>query len=331
VPPERRGRAFGSSLAAVYGGLTLGPICAGFLIDLWDWRAVFWVGGTILVLACLLTTFIMPSVWRRPDAGSVNVPSTLVLVGATLSVVLGSAMLREGALGYACMAAGLALAVAFVILQRHLPHPLLNVAALNGNRVMRDALLVQVLLYTNAFCSIFMMSIYMQIVLGESANTAGQVLAIATLLMAMVAPFSGFLSDRYRPASVASFGVALVLVAILVATTLNERSDLWYVGLMLAVQGLGFAFFSTPNMTIIMNSVPANATSMASALTAKARSLGMVSGMLVTAALISLNIGNEPLNRHAMEFLATMETAFTALAALTVVALGLSLMGMIRR
>src|SRR2546426_851136 len=45
VPPERRGRAYGITIGAIYAGLTLGPICAGFLVDLWGWRAVFLAGG----------------------------------------------------------------------------------------------------------------------------------------------------------------------------------------------------------------------------------------------------------------------------------------------
>jgi MFS family permease len=325
VPPERRGRAFGASLGAVYAGLTLGPVCAGVLIDQWGWRAVFWAGGALLLLAFLMTTVMLHSQWRRPAAGTVHLPSTVLVAGAMLALVLGSALMRRAELGYACMAAGFALAAAFIVLQRRLPRPLLDVSALNRNKVMRTALLIQVLLYTNAFCSIFMLSIYMQIVLGESANSSGQVLAIATLLMALVAPLSGFLSDRYRPGKVASLGVALVLGAVGVAMTLDERSSLAHVGMMLALQGLGFAFFSTPNMTIIMNSVSSSAASMASALTAMARSLGMVSGMLITAALISLKIGDEPLERHAAEFLATMQIAFAALSVLTVIALALSL------
>ncbi|HEY5897952.1 MAG TPA: MFS transporter, partial [Burkholderiales bacterium] len=45
VPPERRGAAYGITIGAVYAGLTFGPICAGFLVDLWGWRAVFLAGG----------------------------------------------------------------------------------------------------------------------------------------------------------------------------------------------------------------------------------------------------------------------------------------------
>ena len=325
VPPQRRGAAYGMLIAAVYAGLTLGPICAGFLIDLWGWRAVFWAGGALVVLGYLLIRFMLPSAWRRPPAGAVHLPSTFMLIAAMLLLAFGCSTLRAGVLGYACVAAGLLLTVVFLFRQRPLPQPLLNVEVLMRNVVLRNALLVQLLLYTQAFCSVFMVSIYMQIVLGRSAQTSGQILAIGSLLMAAIAPFAGRLSDRYPAKLVAGGGVALAFASALMALALDERSGLAYVALALAVQGLGFAFFSSPNMTIIMNSVPANRTSIASALGAQARSLGMMAGMLITAAVLSLYIGDEPLERNPALFVRTMITSFALLAALSLLALGLSL------
>jgi MFS family permease len=186
---------------------------------------------------------------------------------------------------------------------------------------LRNALAVQLLLYLNAFCSIFMLSLYMQVSLGHSANMAGQVLAIGTVLMAVTAPVAGRLADRYRADLIASFGVAWVLVSTLMATTLHARSSLTFVTLALAAQGVGFGFFSAPNMTVIMSSVSADATGIASALGAKARYVGMLAGMLVTVVLIAVHIGNDPVDEHPSRFIGTMVTAFSMLAVLTAVAL----------
>jgi MFS family permease len=91
------------------------------------------------------------------------------------------------------------------------------------------------------------------------------------------------------------------------------------------VQGVGFAFFSSPNMTMVMNAVPPDRTGIASALTATARSLGMVSGMLIVAALVSLNLGHAPVDADPARFVATMHMSFWILAALTALALAVSL------
>jgi MFS family permease len=320
VPPERRGRAYGGSLGAIYSGLTLGPIIAGFLIDLLNWRAVFFVGATALLVMYLLVQWMLPSAWRRPTK-SVHIPSSVLLVAAMLSVVFGTALLGEGVIGYVCVAAGLLLALAFIALQRRIAQPLVDIDALMGHRVLRNALLAQLLLYTNAYCSIFMLSIYMQVSLGHTAKAAGQVIAIGTLLMAIVAPMAGRLADRYRPAAISGFGVVFVLVMALLGTRLHDQSKLVSVGLMLGFQGLGFGLFASPNMTVIMNSVSAGAVSMASALGAKARSLGMVSGMLIVGILVSVHIGHEPVQAHPKQFVQIMTTGYAILAGLTVVAL----------
>jgi hypothetical protein len=94
----------------------------------------------------------------------------------------------------------------------------------------------------------------------------------------------------------------------------------------LAVQGVGFAFFSSPNMTSVMNSVPQNRTGIASALTAAARALGMMSGMLIVAAIISLQIGHAPVGAEPAKLVATMHLSFWIIAAVSAVALALSVM-----
>ena len=325
VPPERRGRVFGMIIGAIYAGLTLGPIFAGALVDLWGWRAVFIAGGALVLLLLAPIHFMLPATWRWPAPRAVHLPSTLLAVTAMLALVGGAATLREGALGYAATALGLVLLAVFVFSQRRLAQPLLNVDVLMRNRVLRNALLVQWLLYCNAFGTVFLLSLHIQSVLGHAANTAGQVIAVGTLLMAAIAPLAGRLADRRAPAAIVSTGVAVVLAAALLATRIDASSSLLYIGIVLAVQGVGFAFFSSPNMTMVMNAVPPERTGIASALSATARSLGMVSGMLIVGALVSLHLGHDPVGADPARFVGTMQTSFWILAALTAAALAVSL------
>lgn len=193
------------------------------------------------------------------------------------------------------------------------------------NRVLRNALAAQSLLYCNAFGTVFLLSLHMQSVLGHAANTAGQVIAFGSLLMALIAPAAGALADRYRPTLIASCGIAVALASALIGTRLGAGSQLLAVGLVMAVQGVGFALFSTPNMKMIMNVVPPERTGIASALAASARSLGMVSGMLIVAALVSVNLGHDPVGADPGRFVATMHASFWILVGTTAAALAISL------
>ena len=325
VPPERRGRAFGIVIAAIYAGLTLGPVVAGFLVELWGWRAVFLAGGALVCVLLIPISILLASTSRKPGPGAVHVPSALLITTAMLALVAGASTLREGAAGYAGMALGLALLTLFLFIQRRLAQPLLNVEVLMRNHVLRNALIVQWLLYCNAFGTVFLLSLHMQSLLGHAADTAGQVIAFGSLLMVMIAPVSGRLADRFPAALIASAGVAVALLSALIGTRLDAGSQLVAVGLVVAVQGIGFAFFSTPNMAMIMNAVPKERTGIASALSAMARGLGMVSGMLIVAALVSLNLGHEPVGADPARFVATMHATFWILVGTTAAGLALSL------
>jgi len=324
VPPEHRGGAYGVLIGAIYAGLTLGPVCAGFLVECWGWRAVFIAGGAVVLLLLMPAHFLLRASWRRPAPRAVHLPGTALLNAAMLALVGGAATLREGAAGWAAAALGVALLAVFVATQRRAEAPLVNFGLLMKNRVLAFALLVQSLLYCNAFGAVFLLAIYMQAVLGRGADVAGEVLAVGTLLMAAIAPFAGRLADRVRPGRLATFGVAVALGAGVWAAFLGAGSSLVEVALVLAIQGAGFAFFSSPNMAMAMNSVPRERSGLAAALSATARSFGMVLGMLIVGAFVSVNLGHDPVGADPARFIATMQAAFWVLAGVTALALTLS-------
>ena len=325
VPQERRGRAFGIVIASVYAGLTLGPIIAGALVAAWGWRAVFLVGGAMVLALLAPAHFMLRARWRRPAPRTVHLPSAALLVAAMLALVGGASLIGEGILGYGMAVLGLALAAAFVAWQPRIERPLLNVPVLASNRLLGSALLVQWLIYCNAFGTVFLLSLHMQSVMGHTAAVAGQVLAVGTVLMALIAPVAGRLADRVRPSVIASCGVALALAACVAAAFLDRDSSLAVIAGVLAVQGLGFALFSSPNMTMVMNAVPPERTGIAGALSASARSLGMVTGMLMVGALVSLHLGHNAIGADPAAFVETMRMSFWVLAALTAAALVISI------
>lgn len=321
VPREHRGRFFGAMTASIYTGLTLGPIVAGLLVEAWGWRAVFAIGGIILIAARLLTQFVLRSKWRTPAPGAVHLPSTALVAASMLLFVSGTAYLSSGIIGYAVLVAGVVLGLLFVRIQRRLPQPLVDVNGLIQNLSLRTALLVRGMIYTNTIGTAFLLTLYLQSVLGHGAALSGQVLGVGSVLMAVVAPFSGALSDRYRPGPIAIAGVALIAVGGFVFASLSlEHSSLYWIATAVAIQGIGFAVFSSPNQTIIMNSVPPEQTSSAAALISAIRFLGMLAGMTLVVSLMSLYLGNEQVNQAPARFMQTMTTAFWILALLTSVA-----------
>lgn len=325
VPPAKRGRVYGASLGVVYAGLTLGPVVAGLIIPQFGWRGVFLCGALMLLCGFALTHSLLPSSWRNPDRLTVHIPSASWMASAVLLFVASSATIRTLWVGIAFFGLGVGATFRFVRLQLQLTVPFLDLRALHVHHVLRDALMTQLLLYLNAFASIFLLSLYTQVTLGCSPQQSGQVLATGTVLMAAMAPLAGRMADRIHPTVLSSIGCTVVFVSACMATQFRDTTDIKYVIAMLAVQGLGFALFSSPNMTTIMGSVPPQSVSLASALGAKARSIGMVSGMLVTGLMFSLHYGHEPVATHPERLVDTLLPIYWVLTGTSALAVVFSL------
>lgn len=316
VPPERRGRVFGLMLSSVYAGLTLGPVATGWLVDHWGWRGAFLGCGAAIFVAFLLAVR-LPATWRRPARDALHVPSTLLLVLAMVVLVIGAAGLNYGLAGWSVLAVGVLLAGVFVAWQTRLAAPVLDVPLLVENPGLSRALLVQVLVYVNPMCMAFFMTLYIQVTRDQSAQFAGHLLAFGSVVMICIAPQAGALADRVRPAVIATTGVAFTAAGAAIAAFLDETSSMTQVMAALVIQSIGFALFSSPNLTMVMNSVSREKSSTAAALTAKARSLGMLAGMTISAALVAIFLGNAPVEREPLGILRPMTLGFTIMALLT--------------
>lgn len=324
VTPERRGRVFGTAIGVTYAGLSAGPLCAGYLIRFGGWQAVFWGGALLLIVFAAITHAFMPSRWKRAEKTPFHVPSALLLMLGVLGVVLGASFWSEGGPAIALLLAGLALAAVFVHWQRVLHTPVLDWQALQRNPVLKSALSVQYLLYLNAYANIVLISLYLQIVLQKSSIVAGQMIAVGSALMATIAPLAGILADRWKPRLVASLGVAAIVVMSFMGAALDGSESAGFVMGLLIAHGIGFALFSTPNMTIAMGSMPTAEMGTASALSAKSRALGMISGMLLVAMVFTSVFGSDPVQQHPGELDEAASRIYAVLCGSSLAALALA-------
>ena len=324
VPAQRRGSVFGAMMGMAYAGLALGPLVAGFVVEQWGWRAVFFVGAAqILIggLPALLRIKRHAAIKQDHFRPQLHWPS-VVLLALGMSVIVAALSIAEhrGAVWPWAIAAVAAFA-AFAVWQLRLSQPLLDLRELGRNATLSSALLTQLLLYLNAYCSIFLLSLFLQVQRGMPARSAGFVLATGSVVMASIAPFAGRVADRLRPQLLAGLGIGAVCFSSLLGFWLDANAPAWRVALVLAAQGVGFGLFSSPNLSLILGSLPRDRSGFASAVAAQSRSLGMFSGMAVTSALIATNFGSRPVRDHPAGVVTTLHSAYAVLLATGVIAL----------
>ena len=110
--------------------------------------------------------------------------------------------------------------------------------------------------------------------MGFDSQLSGLLLIVTPVMMAILAPIAGRLSDRIDPQKLAAIGMGFVTVAIGILCFLSESTPLYLILIAMFLQGIGYGLFSTPNTNAIMSSVPKEETSTASATLASMRVIG---------------------------------------------------------
>jgi len=194
--------------------------------------------------------------------------------------------------GIGLLAISFASLAAFIMHQSRDKQPLIRVQMFKESRVFSLSLSTSFLMYASNFAIIFLLSLYLQYIKGFSPSEAGQILLLQALCMAIVAPFAGKLSDRFQPRVIATLGCVIVAVGFAFLIQINLQTSATYIGTSLALVGLGFGLFSTPNNSAIMGAVKEQEVGVASASMNLSRTIGNLVGMSLVNLMIHHFLGD---------------------------------------
>ena len=318
---QTRGRAIGLCMGAVYTGLAAGPFLAGLITSQLGWRWVYYLTAVPLLISFVAVEARF-SRWHF-SAPDLNWRASAFVIAAVFLLIFGCASLGRGAVGYLLLALAAIACIGFFQLDKRSHRPMLELTRIRENKEYGSALIGLFVIYAGGFGMIFLLSIYLQLLSGFSPQETGYVLMLSPCVMAVVAPVAGRMADRYSPRGLSALGALCVMVSLLMATMITIETELPYIIAVLVIQGVGFGLFSTPNMSLILHSVEQEQLSMASALSAKMRSLGMVASMAIVTVFLSVYMGSGPIAEggdyvHGMLFgyLSVLEFSFIAHAVL---------------
>lgn len=296
-PPESRGRALGLIGAVVGLGLTVGPPLGGWLLDLGGWRWIFLVNLPVGIVVAFLGLAWLPA--DKPRAAGSSGATGFDWAGSTLAtvaLVLTAFWLSRGAgLGW-WSAASLILfamsalaAVSFVVVERRARVPLVE-GAIVREPVVANSLAALFLAFVALFFAVFLVPFYLEHIAGFTPGGVGRVLVVIPLLLLVLSPLAGGLSDRFGSRVLAALGLAVsatgyALLAWLVAGATERPLGAGPLVLGLMVVGLGQALFMAPNSSSVMGAVPASRLSTAGSLLATMRNLGILFGIALAAAV----------------------------------------------
>jgi len=324
-PPHKRGRAIGMYVAAVYGGLSVGPFAGGILVQEFGWRSIFLLMLPLGAGSIALTLAFLKGEWADGRSQRLDLKGSAIYTVAILALIYGASILPS-LHGAVLVAVGLVGLVCFFRQQRRAAHPLFEVALFAENRTFTFSSLAALLNYSATFAVTFLMSLYLQYLKGMEPRAAGLLLMAQPVVMAICSPLAGRLADRLEPRLLASAGMAITVAGMLVFTRLQPGTGLTGIVCNLVLLGFGFALFSSPNMSAIMGSVPKEQYGIASGAVATMRLMGQMLSMAIATVVLALLVGHETIGPDNFDrFLQSIRTVFTISALLCTIGIFFSL------
>ncbi|MDI9437762.1 MAG: MFS transporter [Euryarchaeota archaeon] len=324
-PPQERGKAIGINIMAGYTGLVLGPVLGGFLTQYLGWRSIFYFIVPLCILVLVLVWWKMTGEWAESRDEKLDHWGTILYI-IMLSLVLIGFSTITGTFGIVMVILGIVGFIGFVIWELRVEHPVLEVKLFFENRRFAYSNLATLITYIATFVVSFLLSLYLQYIKGLDPEVTGLFVVVQTFFMVVISPFAGRLSDKFDPGRLASLGMAIISMGLLIMAFLTEKTSLYVIIAGLAVIGIGIGIFSAPNTHAIMGSVERKYFGVASATLSTMRLLGQTFGMGLILIVFAVYIGAvqfTPQNYPAL--LTSIQVTFIISVLLSVVAIFASL------
>ena len=272
VKPQNRGKALGFTVTGVYLATSLSPVICGFLVHNLGWRSMFYFVIPVLVLCIILMILKIPQEWKTYEKDKIDKTGSVLYGIGILAFIYGFTSLITTT-GKILTVFGLILLVIFGMFELRQKSPVFNMN-LFKNAKFTSSNIAALCSYIAVMVVTTILNYHFQYVRGWDAQMAGLILIITPILMAIMAPNAGKLSDKIHPQKLAAMGMGIATVALLILTFLNKSTPLYIVVIAMILQGIGMGLFSSPNMNAIMSSVPPKDAPTASASQATMRTIG---------------------------------------------------------
>lgn len=180
--------------------------------------------------------------------------------------------------------------------------------------------------YSATFALGFVLSLYLQLVRGMDAFTAGGFLLIQPFIMTIVSPKAGALSDKFSSRLITSLGMGMMMIGLFAFSFLDKDTSFYLIGINLAFIGLGFGLFASPNNNAIMGAVEAKFYGVASSILAVMRLTGQAISMSLVTLLLSIFTAEAIESNYVDILLHSFKYIFILFGFLCIIALFASLM-----
>ena len=193
--------------------------------------------------------------------------------------------------GWIFLGSGVVLGLFFLFFEKRINNPVFDIRLILRNRVFAFSGLAALIHYSATSATGFFISLYLQYLKGFDARTAGLIMISQPVMMALLSPLAGKLSDKYNPGVIASIGMGLTATGLIMLCFVTATSPIYMIISLLTIMGIGFGLFSSPNSNAIMSSVEKKHLGVASGVVGTMRMVGQMLSMGIAMMLLALYVG----------------------------------------
>jgi EmrB/QacA subfamily drug resistance transporter len=292
-PPRLRGTAIGIWAGVSALALAFGPIVGGVLTEKIHWSWIFFINIPIGVLGVLAARVFIDESRDMSKEQRLDLPGLVTSAIALFALTFGLIETNDHAWTSTVVLSMFAVAALFlalfVLLEKHQRIPMLDLS-LFRNRTFAGANTAMLLVGLAMFGIFFFNSLFVQNILGFSAIQTGATFLPMTVLIILVAPLAGRVSDKVGPRWLMGAGMVLLSIALLLFGRLQADSTFWAILPGLLVGGFGMAITMAPTTSAAMGSVPVDKAGVGSAVINSMRQIGGSVGIAVMGALVATQL-----------------------------------------
>jgi len=288
-PPERRGAALGIWSGISGLGIALGPLVGGAVVSGLSWQWIFWINVPLgVALLPLAAVFLRES---RGEATRLDLPGVGLVTTGLFALVFG--LVRGQAEGWTSplivgsLSAGVVLLGLFVAHERRTEAPMLPLD-LFAKRAFAVTNGVSFFMYFGTFGSIFLITQFVQQVMGYAPFDAGVRMLVWTGATAITSPIAGILAERRGPRTLMALGLALQAAALAwLAMASGVDSTNSELAAPFAIAGVGMGLVFAPSASALLSVVAPHRAGQASGTNNAIREVGGVFGVAVMSTIFS--------------------------------------------
>ena len=287
-PPSERGRALGMTGTAVALGTMVGPTLGGLIVSVAPWEFIFLINipiGIIVYIAVMKTLSFRKVKEKLPFDIKGTILFMLAIVLLFCSINFGQSIGFTNPIIIGAFVLSIIFLFIFINVEGKINAPMLDISIFK-NKLFSLSIFCGFTSFISIGAINIILPFYLQDVLKLGPSIAGLMMTVSPIVLAVVAPVSGYLSDKLGSEKISALGLSIMTLGIFGLILFRESTPLLIVGILIGSVSLGSGIFQSPNNSLIMSTVDKSKLGIAGSINGLIRNLGMTTGIALSTSLL---------------------------------------------